>query len=146
MASNRIFLPLLCVLALASPAMAAGRHTKGEKPLSIAQGRKVELADFLVTGKVTIFDFTSEYCPVCRAFSEPLLALHRQRRDIAVVKVDINRPEYHLIDYDSPVARQFALIEKGGVPHFKIYGPDGKLYLEGQEARLQVNQWLAALE
>jgi len=141
----KLLLPLLCSLALAAPGFALGRHTKGEKPLSISQGQKVELADFLVTGRTTIFDFTSEYCPPCREYAEPLLALHQRGTNLAVVKVDINRPEYHQIDWDSPVARQYTLSDKG-LPYFKIYGPDGKLMFEGPEARQQVNDWISKLQ
>ncbi len=145
MTFGKILPVLLCTLALTAPALAQGRHAKGEKPLSISQGRTVELADFLVTGMTTIFDFTSEYCPPCRAYAEPLLALHQRASDLAVVKIDINRPEYHQIDWESPVARQFELSGKS-FPHFKIYGPDGKLIAEGPPARQQVNQWLAEMK
>ncbi len=146
MVFNKLLPPLLLSLCLAAQTFAApGQHTKGEKPLSIAQGQSVELADFLVTGKTTVFDFTSEYCPPCRLYAEPLLALHQKRGDLAVVKVNINRPEYHEIDWKSPVAQQYALSGQG-IPHFKIYGPDGKLIAEGREARQLVNQWLAAME
>jgi thiol-disulfide isomerase/thioredoxin len=141
----KFLLPLLGVFMLSNPGLAQGRHTKGEKPLSISQGQKVELADFLVTGKTTIFDFTSEYCPPCRRYAEPLLALHQRGLNLAVVKVDINRPEYHLIDWESPVARQYALSDKG-LPYFKIYGPDGKLMAEGPDARQQVNEWIEQLQ
>ena len=96
-------------------------------------------------GMSMIFDFTSQYCPPCRAYNQPLLALHQRGSNLAVVKIDINRPEYHHIDWDSPVARQFALSDKG-LPHFKIYGPDGKLMVEGPAARQQVNEWLASME
>lgn len=135
---------LLCSLVLTVPALAAGKQTKGNKPLSISQGSEVALTDFLVTGKTTVFDFTSVYCPPCRAYAEPLLILHQQRGDLAVVKVDINRVEYHHIDWESPVSRQYGLPALG-VPHFKIYGPDGKLVVEGREAREQVNRWLAEM-
>jgi len=144
MTCPKLILTFLCCLALAGPGFALGRHTKGEKPLSIAQGQKVNLADFLVTGKTTIFDFTSEYCPPCRGYAETLLALHQQGTNLAVVKVDINRPEYHLIDWDSPVALQYGLSDKG-LPYFMIFGPDGKLMAEGPEARQQVNEWIEKL-
>jgi thiol-disulfide isomerase/thioredoxin len=144
MSFPKLLVCLVCSLVLAAPAWAAGKQTKGNKPLSISQGAEVALTDFLVTGKTTVFDFTSVYCPPCRAYAEPLLALHQQRGDLAVVKVDINRQEYHHIDWESPVARQYALSGLG-LPHFKIYGPDGKLVVEGPEARLQVNRWLAEL-
>jgi len=140
-------LPLLCSLALVPAAFGAGTHVKGPKPLRISQGAEVKLAEFLVPGKTTIFDFTSEYCPPCRAYAEPLLLLHQKRADVAVVKVDINRSEVHRIDWDSPVARQFEL---RSIPHFKVYGPDGKLIAEdttdARFARVLVDKLLGTLE
>jgi thiol-disulfide isomerase/thioredoxin len=137
---------LLCVFTVAVSAPAAGTHLKGAKPLRIAQGREVSLADFLVPGKITIFDFTSEYCPPCRGYAEPLLLLHQKRDAVAVVKVDINRSEVHKIDWDSPVARQYGM---QSIPHFKIYGPDGQLMAEDttdeRRARVLVDKWINAL-
>jgi thiol-disulfide isomerase/thioredoxin len=144
--SMKLFLPLLCALTLATSASAAGTHVKGEKPLRISQGAEVNLADFLVPGKFTIFDFTSEYCPPCRGYTEPLYLLHQKRDTVAVVKVDINRSEIHKIDWDSPVARQYGM---QSIPHFKIYGPDGKLIAEDttgeRRARVLVDKWINAL-
>jgi len=141
-----ILRPVFFALVLATSLHAAGTHAKGEKPLSIAQGQAVDLADFIVTGKITVFDFTSEYCPPCRAYADPLYLLHQSRTDLAVVKVDINRPEVHRIDWDSPVARQYGV---HAVPHFKIYGPDGKLLAEDTpdqpRARSLVNRWISTL-
>ena len=148
---------VLLALLLATTLHAAGTHAKGEKPLSIAQGQAIDLADFLVTGKITVFDFTSEYCPPCRGYADPLLQLHRQKAGIAVVKVDINRPEIHKIDWSSPVAKQYDL---HSIPHFKVYGPDGRLVAEdkitfgpdGQPvdrnsaARQLVDKWISSLE
>jgi thiol-disulfide isomerase/thioredoxin len=137
------FLLLLCTLALLSPAIAAGNHAKGAAPLRIAHGEQVDLADYLVPGKTTVFDFTSEFCPPCRAYDPTLLALHQQRADIAVVQVDINRPGLKKIDWQSPVAQQYGM---KSIPHFKVYGPDGKLLAEGQDARGMVNGWISALK
>ena len=143
----KLFLPLLCSLALASSAFAVGTHIKGEKPLVISQGAAVNLGEFLVPGKYTVFDFTSEYCPPCRAYAEPLLALHQQRADIAVVKIDINREDIHRIDWDSPVAKEFDL---HSIPHFRIYGPTGTLVADDQPnnplARQMINKWISALQ
>jgi len=141
--SKRLVPLVLACLLTAVTACAQGRSTKGETPLSISQGQKVELAHFLVKGRTTVFDFTSEYCPPCRAYSDPLYQLHRRRNDLAVVKVDINRAEIHRIDWQSPVAEQYEL---RSLPHFKIFGPDGKLIAEGQTARRLVDDWIAALE
>ncbi len=142
----KLLLSLLCSLVLVASSLAQGKHTKDDKPLAIAQGAEVNLADFLVPGKITIFDFTSEYCPPCRGYAQPLLLLHQRRADVAVVKVDINRPEFHKIDWNSPVARQYGI---HSIPHFKIYGPDGKLLAEDSlnknPARIMVDRWIAAL-
>lgn len=143
-----IRLKLLLFLALgticcAPMSFAQGKDTKGEKPLSISQGQKVELSQFLIKGRITIFDFTSEYCPPCRGYSDPLYQLHRKRADVAVVKVDINRPEIHRIDWESPVSVQYEL---RSLPYFKIYGADGKLLVEGPEARQVVDNWIMQLE
>lgn len=119
-------------------AFAADSHGKGAKPAHIAMGNEVNLADYLVPGKTTIFDFTSEYCPPCRAIAPDLVKLHARRNDVAVVSVDINRPGVEGIDWKSPVARQYAM---RSIPHFKVFGPDGKLIAEGNEARRLVTGW-----
>lgn len=122
---------------------AAAAAEKGAKPAVISQGAKVTLADHLVAGKTTVVDFTSKYCPPCVRISPMLDKLHAQRDDIAVVKVDINRPDTKGIDWKSPVAQQYSL---KSIPHFKVYGPDGKLKAEGDKARDMVLKWLDKLK
>ena len=128
----------LFLAATATIVLAADMHTKGDKPPRVAMGAKIALADYLVPGKTTIFDFTSEYCPPCRTIAPHLDKLHATRDDIAVVKVDINRPNVKGIDWKSPVAVQYKM---NSIPHFKVYGPDGKLLAEGQKARPMVESW-----
>jgi thiol-disulfide isomerase/thioredoxin len=120
-------------------ASADNTRAKPAKPEHIAYGAEVKITDYLVSGKTTIFDFTSQYCPPCRAVAPLLEKLHQTRDDIVVVKVDINRPSVKGIDWDSPVAKQYEL---GSVPHFKVYGPDGKLMAEGKPASQLVYGWL----
>jgi thiol-disulfide isomerase/thioredoxin len=150
-------LTFLAGTSLACSLMAAPIHTKGPEPVRIAHGEPVNLTDYLVPGKTTVFDFTSEYCPPCRGYDQPLVKLHQQRSDVAVVKVDINRPDVKKIDWQSPVAQQFVM---RSIPHFKVYGPDGQLVAEDKlvigpdgkvasrasPARIMVDQWLAALK
>jgi thiol-disulfide isomerase/thioredoxin len=112
---------------------------KGAKPAHISFGEKVELSDHVVAGKTTIVDFTSKFCPPCVAIAPKLDKLHADRADVAVVKVDINRPNVKGIDWHSPVAQQYEL---KSIPHFKVFGPDGKLVAEGNEARAMVQQML----
>lgn len=113
-------------------------RAKPAVPARIAHGQKVNLQDYVVKGKTTIFDFTSEYCGPCRGIAPHLHKLHAQRADIVVVEVDINRPDVKGIDWNSPVAQQYAL---ESIPHFKVFGPDGKLQVEGNKARALVTSW-----
>lgn len=113
---------------------------------TISHGEEVELTDYLVPGQKVIFDFTSEYCPPCRMIGPLVEQVAQERDDVVLVKVDINRPDVQGIDWVSPVARQYDL---GGIPHFKIYGPEGDLIAddaEGRGARQMVNQWISELE
>src|SRR4051794_4025329 len=91
-------LALLAFVALPLMSSAAEIPAKGEKPLRIAQGKTVNLADYVVPGKTTVFDFTSEYCPPCRAIAPQLEKVHQKRADVVVVAVDINRPGVKGID------------------------------------------------
>jgi len=131
--------------------LAIAAATKGPEPLRVAFGEKIRLEDYLVPGKTVVFDFTSKYCPPCRAYDEPLHQLHAKRDDLVVVKVDINRPNVQRIDWQSPVAQQFEL---RSIPQFKVYGPDGKLLAEDRisqqvrdaSARKLVDDWIARLK
>lgn len=131
-------LALAVLVTFTSAAFAADTHVKGPKPARISMGKEVNLADYLVPGKTTIFDFTSEYCPPCRAIAPHVEKLHEDRADIAVVSVDINRPGTKGIDWSSPVSRQYKL---ESIPHFKVYGPNGKLLAEGDAAQKMVTGW-----
>jgi thiol-disulfide isomerase/thioredoxin len=132
---------VLGALASTSISFAEDSKTKGPKPAHISHGEEVDIKEYIVAGKTTIFDFTSQYCPPCRAIAPKLDALHAAREDIAVVKVDINRPDVKRIDWESPVSKQYAL---RSVPHFKVFGPDGKLQAEGKEASALVYKLLPA--
>jgi len=57
------------------------------------------------------------------------------RKDIVVVKININRKEVQGIDWNSPVARQYGL---RSIPHFVIYDSTGYRTHEGEEAYQQV--------
>jgi thiol-disulfide isomerase/thioredoxin len=137
---QRIIIALVFAGFIAVPemALANGVHEKGPVPIVISNGRKVKLADYLVPGKTTVFDFYSEYCPTCRALAPSLKKLHSTRDDIALVLVDINRPGVKGIDWDSPVSLQFDL---PSTPQFKVYAPDGKLEAEGRAAYDMIKKW-----
>lgn len=121
----------------------AGEQGKPESPKVIGQGQAVDLAQERDPGRTTVFDFTSEYCPPCRRIAPYLEKLHDSRADVAVVKVDINRPDVRGIDWGSPTARQFGLQQ---IPHFKVMNPEGVLIAEGNVAWDLVVKWITALE
>jgi thiol-disulfide isomerase/thioredoxin len=139
MKTIRALIASFLVLSVGFSIASAAARTKSETPEKISHGQEVKITDYLVPEKTVIFDFTSEYCPPCRAIAPRLDKLHASREDIVVVKVDINRPGVKGIDWRSPVVSQY---EIKSVPNFKVYGPDGKLLAEGKEASKLVYGWL----
>jgi thiol-disulfide isomerase/thioredoxin len=131
---------LAALLFVAAPAFlsAAEVHEKGIEPLVISNGQKVALTDYLVPGKTTVFDFYSEFCPTCRSIAPDMRKLHASRADLAVVFVNVNRPGLKVIDWQSPVVKQYAL---PSTPQLKVFGPDGKLVAEGKPAYKLVTGW-----
>jgi len=141
---NMLRQPLSLLLAVstfvAAPlsARADATHEKGATPLEISFGKKVKLSDYLVPGKTTVFDFYSTYCPVCMSIKPGIEKLHETRDDLSIVLVNINRPGFKGIDWNSPVSKQFDL---PSTPQLKVYGPDGKLVAEGKPAYTLVTGW-----
>ena len=121
-------------------ALSGGRpEANASTPARIAHGKEVNIQDFVVPGKTTIFDFTSEYCPPCRAIAPLLHKLHADRADVVVVEVYLNRPGVLGIDWASPLARQYQMTS---IPAFKVYGPNGRLQAEGDDAYQLVRNML----
>ena len=109
----------------------------------VSHGKEIMVEHYIVPGKLTIFDFYSDYCPPCIEIAPYLEKLVNQREDLYLVKVDINREGVQGIDWGSPVSMQFTL---RSIPHFKIYGPTGKLMLEGDPAFRRIIEWLKEIE
>ena len=132
---------LLCLLTITTllfSATQAAAAVKAAKPERIAFGQEVDITQYLVPGKTVVFDFTSDFCPPCRAINPHLDKLHASRDDVVVVKIDINRPDVRGIDWNSPVAKQYNM---RSIPYFKVFGPDGTQIADGQEARQMVTAW-----
>jgi thiol-disulfide isomerase/thioredoxin len=133
----------IAMAAIASgPAANAAAATKPAKPAHIARGQNVKLTDHLVPGKTVVFDFYSDFCGPCVQIAPALEKLHQTKPDVVVVKVDINRPGIKGIDWDSPVVRQYNV---RAVPHFKVYGPDGKLKAEDSPTSDRARQMVLAM-
>lgn len=106
---------------------------------SFNPGAEFDVESYLQKGKTNIVDFYSDYCPPCRQISPLLKKLDKQRPDLVVLAVDINRKEVKGIDFFSPLAQQYKL---NAVPHFRIYDAEGNLTMEGQEAHIEVLRFL----
>ncbi|MBI4863093.1 MAG: thioredoxin family protein [Candidatus Riflebacteria bacterium] len=120
-----------------------GAHYASEvnqaKVLVVTHGDRVNISDHVVRGKVTIFDFYSEYCPPCRRIAGPLEKLVNGNPKLLLRKVDLNRPGVKGIDWRSPVARQYGI---SGVPYFIMFDEQGKVTHKGDEAMELLIKWL----
>jgi len=112
--------------------------------LVIGHGQEVEVKEHLVAGKTTIVDFYSEFCPACVMLAPELDKLIEKRPDLALVKVDVNRPDIKdQIDWESPVARQYKL---ESLPHLVVFDAEGKEVASGDQAMDRVMGWLERQE
>ena len=102
-------------------------------------GQTLEVKSLLVKGKTTLIDFHSPFCPPCVELAPIMAKLAAKRSDLAIKKVNINRPEVKGIDWGSPLAQQHQIRQ---VPYFMIFNPKGKLVAEGREATEMVGSWL----
>lgn len=107
--------------------------------IEVSHGEEVNVEDYVVPGKTTIVDFYSDFCPPCVELAPRLHDLAESRDDVRLVVVDINRPDVKGIDWDSPVAQQYEL---GSIPYLRVYGPDGTLQTEGDEALILVQDMM----
>ena len=104
------------------------------------EGQPIDLKSLPVKGKTTIVDFFSPYCPPCVKLAPLLEQLGQKRSDLAIKKVNIQRPDKSGgIDWQSPLAQQLSL---RSIPHFMIFDKSGKQVSQGQEATKQVIGWL----
>jgi thiol-disulfide isomerase/thioredoxin len=102
-------------------------------------GQTMEVKSLVVKGKTTLIDFHSPFCPPCVQLAPIMTELAAKRTDLAIKKVNINRPEVKGIDWGSPLAQQHQIRQ---VPYFMIFNPKGKLVAQGREATEMVGSWL----
>ncbi|HEU5079164.1 MAG TPA: thioredoxin family protein [Opitutaceae bacterium] len=127
------------VWCAAASCLLANDNAKGKEPLRVSHGAEVTISELAVPGKYTVFDFYSDYCPPCRALKPELERIHAQRDDVALVVVDINRPNVRGIDWKSPVAKQYNL---HSIPHLVIYDPSGKVLAEDKDHQPDARQYI----
>jgi thiol-disulfide isomerase/thioredoxin len=129
-------LAILLSLAMVSSGAGAGKTTDANHS---NPGQPLDVKRLLVRGKTTLIDFHSPFCPPCVHLAPIIAKLAATRSDLAVKKVNINRPEVKGIDWHSPLAQQYQLRQ---VPYFMIFDPQGKLVAQGRDAAGMVQGWL----
>jgi thiol-disulfide isomerase/thioredoxin len=122
--STRMALALTAALALlgaCAPQSAGQGSDLGGDIRVVSKGEPLNLRDYLVPGKYTLFDYYADWCPPCRQLSPRLEALARQHANLAVRKIDI-------VSWSHPVARQQGVTD---LPYLRLFDPDGRLVAEG---------------
>jgi thiol-disulfide isomerase/thioredoxin len=79
--------------------------------------RQIRLEAHIVPGKITIVDFYADWCGPCRMLGPQLEDMAAKNPNIALVKINI-------IDWESPVAKQFNIT---GIPRVQVYDPSDRL-------------------
>ena len=102
-------------------------------------GQTLDVKSLSVKGKTTVIDFYSPFCPPCVQLAPIMAQLAAKRPDLAIKKVNINRPGVQGIDWRSPLAQQYKIRQ---VPYFMIFNPQGQLVAQGREAAEPVGRWL----
>ena len=94
------------------------QNALGPKIKILAEGgKKVELKDIIVPGKITIVDFYADWCRPCREMSPLLEAFANDDADVYLRKVDI-------VNWESDVAHQYDL---HSIPNVRVFNRDGKM-------------------
>ncbi|TSA13336.1 MAG: thioredoxin [Deltaproteobacteria bacterium] len=131
----------LVLAALLALAMVSSGAWAGAVPEANSgnPGQTLEVRSLLAQGKTTLIDFYSPFCPPCVQLAPIMARLAAKRPDLAIKKVNINRPEVKEIDWRSPLAQQYQIRQ---VPYFMVFSPKGQLVAQGREAAETVGRWL----
>lgn len=118
----------ILLLALAATAAArppsgstAATHAVDERGLdikTISSGKAVALMDHVVRGKVTIFDFTADWCKPCRILGEKLAEFARREKRIAIRKINVTQ-------WNTAVVREHLAGIKG-LPYVEVFDRKGR--------------------
>lgn len=109
--------------------------------MEISFGKKVDVNKYIKKGKINIIDFYSHFCPPCMEMAPLLKKLSELRKDIYLIKVNINRKDVKGIDWKSPVATQYKL---KSIPNLWYVKKDGSV-LKGKDARNKIETLLEPL-
>jgi thiol-disulfide isomerase/thioredoxin len=135
---SQLVLGSLLAFVLSSQAVVAGEVVHANRG---SEGQAVNPKSLIVLGRPVVVDLYSSFCPPC-LYLAPRLERLAAKTNIVVMEVNINRPGFQGIDWQSPVALQFRLRT---VPYLVLLDPQGKLIAEGQQAREIIEQQMQEL-
>lgn len=104
--------------AAATPADQAASGAAPQFQIANEAGELVPVEDVLVPGRVTVVDFSADWCAPCKVLEKKLAEEIHDEPRIAVRKIDVTEA-----DADEVTARYGVK----NLPHVRIYGPDGTL-------------------
>lgn len=81
-------------------------------------GEEVDIEAHLVSGKVTVFDFSAVWCGPCREVDAEMQTILESSSRVALRKINV-------VDWSSPVAQEY-LQKVSGLPYVVVYGSDGR--------------------
>jgi len=82
-------------------------------------GRRVDIANILAAGKVTIVDFYADWCGPCHVLEARLQHLMQGKKNLAVRRVNIGK-------WDNDAAKQATALHAEALPYIRVYDPRGK--------------------
>ncbi|MBM4285301.1 MAG: thioredoxin family protein [Deltaproteobacteria bacterium] len=123
---SAVLLTIFCLSQ--TPCLAAGRVVEGNVG---REGQETDVKKLVAKGQYTLLDFWSPYCGPCLQIAPILVKMADKKRDLVVVKLNINRPDVQGIDWKSPLAQQYKL---RSIPHLVIFDKKGKQMAAGRPA------------
>src|SRR3989440_1327621 len=81
---------------------------------SYTDGRRVNIANILASGKVTIVDFYADWCGPCHVLEARLQHLMQGKKNLAMRRVNIGK-------WDNDAAKQATELHAEALPYIRIY-------------------------
>lgn len=86
---------------------------------SYTDGHRVDLANIIAPGKVTIVDFYADWCGPCHVLEARLQHLMQGRKNLAIRRVNIGK-------WDNDAAKQATELRAEALPYIRVYDVRGK--------------------
>ena len=86
---------------------------------SYTNGRRVDLAKIMASGKVTIVDFYADWCGPCHVLEARLQHLMQGKKSLALRRVNIGK-------WDNDAAKQATELKAAALPYIRVYDANGK--------------------